>query len=239
MIMDLETLIGYLPTLLRGTMVTLQLVVFVVVLGFLIALPVALARNAAFAPLRWFAIGFIFVFRGAPVLVLLYLVYYGLPQFDWIRSSPAWTLLEQPYFCAIVALSLNSAGYAAAILAGAFRAVPQGEVEAALACGLSRAAVFRHVIVPHAARIALRSYGNEIVFVIKGTSVASLVTIIDLMRSANAIYYSTYDPFTPLIAAGVIYLAIVAVLTRAVWLLEAALSPELRVRRRGLMRKMA
>lgn len=228
MIIGLETLLAVLPDLLRGALITLQLVALVLVLGFLIALPVALARNAKAPPFRAFAAAFVFVFRGAPVLVLLYLIYYGLPQFAWVRQSAAWTLLREPYFCAVVALSLNSAGYAAEILAGAFRAVPRGEVEAALAVGMSRFHVFRSVIAPQAARLALRGYGNEIVFVIKGTAVVSMVTIIDLMGAANAIYFSTYDPFTPLLAAGVIYLAIVGVLTRAIGWLERAMWPELR-----------
>lgn len=228
MIMDLDTLLAALPELFAGALETLRLVAFVLVCGFLVALPVALARNSGIRPLRAFGIGFIFVFRGAPVLVLLYLIYYGLPQFDWIRHSAAWTLLREPYFCAVLALSLNSAGYAAEILAGAFKAVPPGEVEAAMAVGMSRFHVFRSVIAPHAARLALRGYSNEIVFVIKGTAVASMVTIIDLMGAANAIYFRTYDPFTPLIAAGVIYLVIVAALTRAVAWLERALRPELR-----------
>jgi His/Glu/Gln/Arg/opine family amino acid ABC transporter permease subunit len=227
-IMDLQTLLAVLPDLLDGTLVTLQLVAFVLLIGFVIALPVALARNAKLRPLRAFGVGFIFVFRGAPVLVVLYLVYYGLPQFAWIRNSAAWTLLKEPYVCAVVALSLNSAGYAAEILAGAFRAVPRGEVEAAMAVGMSRFHVFRSVTAPQAARLALRGYGNEIVFVIKGTAVVSMVTIIDLMGAANAVYFSTYDPFTPLLAAGVIYLAIVAALTRAVGWLERAMWPELR-----------
>jgi len=231
MIMDWDALLAALPELLSGALETLRLVAFVLVFGFLIALPVALARNATVQPLRAFGIGFIFVFRGAPVLVLLYLIYYGLPQFDLIRHSTAWVLLREPYFCAVLALSLNSAGYAAEILAGAFTAVPRGEVEAAMAVGMSRFHVFRSVIAPHAARLALRGYSNEIVFVIKGTAVASMVTIIDLMGAANAIYFRTYDPFTPLLAAGVVYLTIVAALTRAVACLERALRPELRAAR--------
>jgi polar amino acid transport system permease protein len=228
MIMDWDALLSAVPELLAGALETLRLVAFILVFGFLIALPVALARNAKTQPLRAFGAGFIFVFRGAPVLVLLYLIYYGLPQFDWIRHSAVWALLREPYFCAVVALSLNSAGYAAEILAGAFAAVPRGEVEAAMAVGMSRFHVFRSVVAPHAARLALRGYSNEIVFVIKGTAVASMVTIIDLMGAANAIYFRTYDPFTPLLAAGVIYLVIVAALTRAVAWLERALRPELR-----------
>jgi len=228
MIMDLATLLSVLPKLFDGTLVTLRLVAVVLIAGFLIALPVALARDSRYAAARAFAIAFIFVFRGAPALVLLYLVYYGLAQFAWIRQSAAWVFLREPYFCAVVALSLNSAGYAAEILAGAIRAVPRGQVEAAMAVGMPRFHVFRSVIAPHAARLALRGYGNEIVFVIKGTAVASMVTIIDLMGAANAVYFNTYDPFTPLLAAGAIYLVLVAALTRAIGWLERRMWPELR-----------
>lgn len=222
-----------LPVLLEGACRTLTLVGFTLVFGFLIALPVALARNSSAALPRWFAYGFVFVFRGAPLLVLLYLIYYGFPQFDWVRQSALWPLLREPYFCAVLALSLNSAGYATEILAGAFRAVPRGELEAATAAGFSRFDRFRYVVVPHAARIVLRAYGNEIVFVIKGTSVTSLVTIIELMGAARAIYFRTYDPFTPLLAAAAIYLALVFLLMRAIGAAEVALTPELRIARRA------
>ena len=225
-----ETFILSLPMLARGTLETLILFVCALIGGGLIAFPVALARNARTRSARWFGYGFIFVFRGAPLLVLLYLIYYGLPQFDILRHSPLWVLLREPYVCAILALSLNSAGYVAEILAGALRAVPHGEVEAGVAMGFGRLHLFRAVIMPHAARIALRAYGNEVVFLIKGTSAASMVTIIDLMASANAVYFNTYDPFTPLISAGGIYLLLIFALTRLVAIAERRLSPELRAR---------
>ena len=151
MIMSWDNFVLSLPSLLAGTVHTLSLVALALIFGFMVALPVALARNSRSPSLLWFAYGFIFVFRGAPLLVLLYLVYYGIPQFDWIRDSPAWTLLREPYVCAVLALSLNSAGYAAEIFAGAFRAVPRGEVEAAIAAGFSRLDRFRYIVAPHAA----------------------------------------------------------------------------------------
>jgi His/Glu/Gln/Arg/opine family amino acid ABC transporter permease subunit len=228
--LSLDTFLAGLPLLLQGTIETLKLFAMSLVCGGLIALPVALARNSRFLPARGFGYGFIFVFRGAPLLVLLYLVYYGLPQFDVLRHSPLWFLLSEPYVCAVLALSLNSAGYVAEILAGALRAVPRGEIEAGEAAGLGRVRLFRSIILPHAARIALRAYGNEVVFLIKGTSAASMVTIIDLMASANAVYFNTYDPFTPLISAGAIYLVLIFVLTRLVAVAERRLTPELRHR---------
>jgi His/Glu/Gln/Arg/opine family amino acid ABC transporter permease subunit len=230
---SLDTFLAGLPLLAQGTIETLKLFAMSLIGGGLIALPVALARNSRLAPARGFGYGFIFVFRGAPLLVLLYLIYYGLPQFDFLRHSALWILLSEPYVCAVLALSLNSAGYVAEILAGALRAVPRGEVEAGQVAGLSRLRLFRSIIMPHAARIALRAYGNEVVFLIKGTSAASMVTIIDLMASANSVYFNTYDPFTPLISAGVIYLMLIFVLTRLVAAAERRLSPELRLRPRA------
>jgi His/Glu/Gln/Arg/opine family amino acid ABC transporter permease subunit len=228
----LDTFLDGLPLLLQGTVKTFELFAMSLFGGALVALPVALARNSRLSAARWFGQGFIFVFRGAPLLVLLYLVYYGLPQFDWLRNSPAWFLLREPYVCAVIALSLNSAGYVAEILSGAMRAVPTGELEAARVAGLRRLQVFRSITLPHTARIALRSYGNEVVFLIKGTSAASLVTIIDLMGAANQVYFNTYDPFTPLLSAGLIYLGLVYLLTRLVAAAETRLAPELRVRSR-------
>jgi len=229
----LDTFLHGLPLLLEGTVKTLELFAMSLLGGALVALPVALARNSNLLPARWFGHGFIFVFRGAPLLVLLYLVYYGLPQFAWLRNSPAWFLLREPYVCAVIALSLNSAGYVAEILSGAMRAVPVGELEAARVAGLRRFQVFRSITLPHTARIALRSYGNEVVFLIKGTSAASLVTIIDLMGAANQVYFNTYDPFTPLLSAGLIYLGLVFLLTRLVAAAERRLAPELRVKARA------
>ena len=163
MLMDASTLIAYLPVLLAGAVTTLELTLFTLVGGFVIALPVALARNAQGSVTRWFAHGFVFFFRGAPLLVILYLVYYGLPQLPGIKETPIWFLIARPMPIAILALSLNSAGFLTEIIAGALRNVPAGEVEAARAFGLSRLQTFTRIIAPHAARLALRSYGNEAV----------------------------------------------------------------------------
>lgn len=234
MLMDAAAFRAMLPTLLDGLGTTLALTLCTIVAGMAVALPVALARNAEGRVARALGAAFVFFFRGPPLLVQLYLVYYGLPQFEWLRHSAAWTVLRDPFDCAVIALSLNSAGYVAEILAGALRNVPRGEVEAARVAGFSRAAAFRLVTLPHMARLALRAYGNEIVFVIKGTSVASLVTVIELMGAAQKVYFRTYDPFTPLLAAGAIYLALVFLVTRLVAFAERRLSPEYRLR--GLVR---
>lgn len=234
MLMDAAAFWAMLPTLFHGLLVTLALTACTIMIGMVVALPVALARNASHRVPHAVGTLFIFFFRGPPLLVQLYLVYYGLPQFDWLRQSIAWEVLKDPFACAIIALSLNSAGYVAEILAGALRNVPRGEVEAAVVAGFSRFDAFRLVTLPHMARIALRAYGNEIIFIIKGTSVASLVTVIDLMGAAQKVYFRTYDPFTPLLTAGAIYFALVFLVTRVIAWLEKRLSPEYRIR--GLAR---
>jgi His/Glu/Gln/Arg/opine family amino acid ABC transporter permease subunit len=229
MIMDLATALSYLPSLVDGAVSTLQLTLLTLVFGFLVAAPIALLRNARNGFARATAIGFVFFFRGTPLLALLFFIYYGAPDVPLIRDTWAWNLFSEPYPVAVLALSLNSAGYLTEILAGAIRGVPRGEVEAAEAAGFGRFETIRRIIVPNAARLALRSYGNEVVFVIKSTSVASLVTILELLGVAQKIYFNTFDPITPFLAAGAIYLAMVFLLLLGVRAAERRLVPELRV----------
>jgi His/Glu/Gln/Arg/opine family amino acid ABC transporter permease subunit len=220
-----------LPGLLEGAVRTIELTLLTLVFGLLIAVPVSLARNAANRLLRGFAVGFVFFFRGTPLLALLFMIYYGAPDVPLVRDGWAWSLFREPWFCAVLALSLNSAGYLTEILAGAVRNVPRGEVEAAIAAGYPQAEVLRRVIVPNAVRIALRGYGNEVVFVIKGTAVASLVTIIELLGAAQKVYFNTFDPITPFLAAGAIYLLLVLALLMVVRAAERRLTPQLRAAR--------
>ncbi|WP_375573109.1 ABC transporter permease subunit [Ahrensia marina] len=228
--MDFHTFLGYLPNLLDGARETAILTSFTLVCGLAIAVPVATCRLSRLWPLRTFALTFVLFFRGAPLLVLLFLVYFGLADIPLVRETWLWTFFRDAYFCAIFALSLNSAGYLSEVIAGAVRAVPRGEVEAATVAGLSRFDIARLVIVPNAVRLGLRNYGNEIIFVIKGTSIASLVTIVELTRAANNIYFRTFDPFTPLIAAGVIYFVAIWLLSRGIRSLERRLTPQLRMK---------
>ena len=221
--MSWDDLVEALPLFTEGALNTLWLTVATLVLGFVVALPVAFGRNARGALARWPATAFVFAFRGAPLLALLYLVYYGAPEVPLIRETWAWALFREPIPCAVTALSLNSAGYLAEVIAGALRSVPRGPVEAARALGLPRARVFRHVTAPLAVRLGLRAYGNEVVFVLKGTSVASLVTVTDVMAAANQTYFRTLDPYGPFLLAGTVYLAVVLVIGWAVRAGEARL----------------
>lgn len=225
MMLDWATLVQFLPVLARGALTTIEITVLVVFFGFWIALPVALARNSTSKAARLFAQSFIFFFRGAPILAVLFLLYYGLPQIPGIRESVLWHVIERPMPIAVLALSLNSAGFLAEIFAIALRNVPVGEIEAARAFGFSRAATFFRFTLPAAGRLALRSYGNELVFVLKGTAAVNFITITDLIGAANQVYFNTFDPFTPLLIAGAIYLVLALLIVTGVKRLERRLSP--------------
>ncbi|MCZ8036513.1 MAG: ABC transporter permease subunit [Novosphingobium sp.] len=220
MMMSWEEFAPFLPALAAGARMTVALTLATLLLGFAIALPVALCRKACSRPARAFATLFVFLFRGTPVLALMYMIYYGSPELAVVRQTPLWALFRDPVACAVLALSLNSAGYLTEVIAGALRSVPTGQIEAARALGLGRWRTFRFVEAPNALRIGLRSYGNEVVFVLKGTSAASLITVADVLAVARQIYDRTFDPLTPMLAAGALYLAFVAVLIGVVRLAE-------------------
>lgn len=229
MITDWEIFSDYIPLLIDGALVTITLFVLTLIIGFIIALPVALARNSDSRAAYVFGHGFIFFFRGAPLLAVLFLVYYGLPQVPGVKESFLWVLIREPFPVAVIALALNSAGFQAEIIAGALRNVPKGEIEAARAAGFPSWFVFWFVYAPHAVRIGIRSFGNEAVLIVKGTAIVSFITIRDLISAAHQVYFNTFDPITPLLAAAVLYLAIVYALTVVIRKVERSLDPKLRV----------
>jgi His/Glu/Gln/Arg/opine family amino acid ABC transporter permease subunit len=213
MMMEFATFKTYIPLLLTGAVNTLWLTLGTLLLGFVIAFPVALCRNSPSLWAQRFATGFVFVFRGTPLLALLFMVYYGGPEIKLIRETFLWVVFRDAVPCAILALSLNSAGFLVGVIAGALASVPKGQIEAGRSLGFSPWQVFSFVRMPNAIRTGIRSYGNEVIFVLKGTAVASMVTIADIMSAANQIYFNTFDPITPMLAAAALYLAIVLVLT--------------------------
>lgn len=205
--MDLSLPLEHWDLFARGVWVTLQLTFLALAIGFCIALPSALAlcRGSRWSPLIR---GYVYVFRGTPLIVQTYLIYYGLGQFDWIRDSALWPILREAWWCALIAFSLNSGAYATEILRGAIATTPQGEIEGGRALGLTEGQVTRLVLLPSALRRALPQYGNEIVFMLHGSVVASVITIQDILgagRTLNAKYYVAYEGF---ITAAVLYMAI-------------------------------
>ena len=212
--LNVELMWESVPDLIGGLVVTLELTVLSLIFGMLLALPLAALRTAR-NPFLWMpAYGYITFFRGTPLLVQIFLIYYGTGQFDWIKETPLWPLLREAYWCAILAFSLNTAGYTAEILRGAIQAVPRGEIEGALALGMSRWLVFRLISLPRAFRLALPAYGNEIILVIKSSSLASTITLLDITGVARTLVAHTYAPYEVFLVAGALYLVLVLATTR-------------------------
>lgn len=224
--MNVELMIDSVPALLEGLLVTLKLVAAALAVGLFIALPTALARVSRFALLRWLSLGYVFFFRGTPLLVQIFLIYYGLAQFEAVRDSFIWPVLRQPYWCALIAFSLNTAAYTAEVFRGGILSVPHGEVEAARAIGMSPATTFWRIVWPQALRQALPAYGNEIILLVKASSLASTVTLMDMTGVARSLASDTYMPIEIFAVAALIYLALTYLLSWLVVGLEVWLSPK-------------
>lgn len=194
-----------------GTVMTIQLVAASVFIGFFVALPTALMRVSANPLFNIPAYGFIFFFRGTPLLVQMFFIYYGLAQLEFIRESFLWPVFKEAYWCALIAFTLNTGAYSAEILRGAIQAVPAGEIEAARAIGMSKVLAYRRIILPRAFRIGLPAYGNEIILMIKGSALASTITLLDLTGMARTIIARTYTPVEIFLAAGVIYILLTVI----------------------------
>lgn len=218
--MNWQVIIDSLPQLAEGALLTIELIVISGLAGLALAVPIALGRVSNAWWMRAGPYAFIFFFRGTPLLVQIFLVYYGLSQFEFIRESFAWPILREAYWCAIIAFTLNTTAYTAEILRGAIQAVPVGEVEAAKVVGMGRWLRLRRVILPRAFRIGLPAYSNEVILMLKGSALASTITLLDLTGMARTIIARTYMPIELFLAAGAFYLVIAAVLLQGFRQLE-------------------
>ena len=223
--MNWELIWESLPKLLEGAGVTVQITLFSIAIGLLLAVPLALARLSSNKLLNWPATGFVFYFRGTPLLVQLFLIYYGSGQFRELFSDLGlWTYFRNAWFCAVLTLTLNTAAYSAEIFRGAIQAVPRGEIEAGKAFGMSGWLLFRRVTLPKAFRIALPAYGNEVVFLLQATSLVSAITVIDLTGAADLIRSKTFAVYEMYLTAAVLYLIMTYVLVYGFRLLERRLN---------------
>lgn len=226
--MDWNFLSETFVSLISAIPLTLSLAGLSILFGAVLALGLAMARLSGITALDGFARFYVFVFRGTPLLVQIFLIYYGLGQFPAVRHSILWPILRQPYWCAVLALTLNTAAYASEIIRGGLLSVPHGQIEAARACGMGRFMQFRRIIWPLAIRQALPGYGNEMISMVKATSLASIITLMEVTGVAAKLISETYRAIEVFIVAGAIYLAINFLLTRLIQLLEYWLSPHLR-----------
>ncbi|MGQ3046214.1 MAG: ABC transporter permease [Niveispirillum sp.] len=214
--MNIDMILSSLPALFAGAWVTVQLVVLSLSLGFVLALAVAFGRLSSNRVISGGTGVYVFLFRSTPLLVQIFLIYYGLGQFAGIRESFLWPVLREAYWCAIIALTLNTAAYTGEIMRGGIQAVPFGQIEAARALGMSRPLLYRRIVLPQALRTILPAYGNEMIQMVQATSLASAITLIELTGAARTIASRSFQPVEMFIIAGAIYLAMNFVIAQGV-----------------------
>ncbi|GHE21702.1 ABC transporter permease [Halomonas urumqiensis] len=192
----------------EGLTTTVQLVFLSLVIGLILAVPLAIGRGSKH---RWISLPIFFycyVFRGTPLLVQLYLIYYGVVFVEGIQETWLWVVLEKPFVPALIAFTLNTAAYTTEIFRGAIKSTARGEIEAARAYGMSQGLMLRRIVLPSAFRRALPAYGNEVIFMLHASAIASVVTIMDLTGAARFVYARYYAPFDAFLFVAAIYLCL-------------------------------
>ncbi len=204
--MDFTIMVTSLPKLLGAALVTLKLLSLSLFFGLFIGLLFAILRLNKNSLINKFAYGYSYVFRGTPLLVQIFIIYFGLGQIEYFRTTFLWTIFKEPYWCAIIAFALNTGAYTSEILRSAFETVKIGIVEAGKSLGISNKVIFYKIQIPLAIKQSLPAYGNEIILMMKGTSLASTVTLMDITGVAKYIISTTFKPIEVFIVAGSIYL---------------------------------
>ena len=226
--MQFEIMREAFPQLIQGIPETLLLVGISVGIGFIMAVVFAQMRLSKNAFLSRSAALYVYIFRSTPLLVQMYLIYYGSGQFrHFFQDLGVWQFFREPYFCAIAALTLNTGAYTTEIIRGGIQSVTWGEIEAGRAIGMSPWTLFKRIVFPVAIRQALPAYGNEVILMVKSSSLASTITILEVTGIAKKIISATYAPVEVFIIAGAIYLTINFLVTRIITLIERRLSPQL------------
>ncbi len=218
--MDLELMINSFPKLLSAAVITLKLLSVSLIIGLFIGLFFAILRLKKNILINRFAYGYSYVFRGTPLLVQIFIIYFGLGQIEYLRSTVLWVILKEPYWCAIIAFALNTGAYTSEILRSAFQTIKPGIIEAGKSLGISNKVIFYKIQIPIAIRQSLPAYGNEIILMMKGTSLASTVTIMDLTGVAKYIISTTFKPIEVFIVAGGIYLFMTFIIHNVIKFLE-------------------
>jgi polar amino acid transport system permease protein len=228
--MNLDLLARYGPRMVDGLIVTVELSALAFLLGAVIAVPAALARLSSSRLLRAISLGYVYFFRGTPLLAQLFLVYYGSGQFrPFLESIGLWWLFRDAFLCCVLTFSLNTGAYEAESLRGAIKAVPLGQWEAAMSLGLPPGLVFRKIILPQALIVALRPLGNDLILTIKGSALAAVVTVFDLMGATRLAFARSFD-ISVYFWAAVLYLLLVETVRRLWETIEVRLTRHLAMR---------
>ena len=218
--MDFDLMLTSFPKLLGATVVTLKLLSVSLFFGLIIGLLFAILRLNKNVFINKFSYAYSYLFRGTPLLVQIFIIYFGLGQIEYLRSTFLWAILKEPYWCAIIAFTLNTGAYTSEILRSAFQTIKPGIIEAGKSLGIPNKIIFYKIQIPIAIRQSLPAYGNEIILMMKGTSLASTVTLMDLTGVAKYIISTTFKPVEIFIVAGGIYLFITFIIHNLIRILE-------------------
>ena len=216
----MDLMIESLPRLLNATILTIELTLLSLFFGIFVGVFFAILRTSNKKVLSLFSYYYSYVFRGTPLLVQIFIIYFGLAQIEWIRESFLWIFLKEPYSCAILAFTLNTGAYSSEIFRSAFETINKGVLEAAKGLGLNTIHTFFRIQLPLAIRQSLPAYGNEMILMLKGTSLASTVTLLDLTGVAKHIISTTFRPIEVFIVAGSIYLLMTFIIHNFIKYLE-------------------
>ena len=217
-------LFQYWPQFFSGMLVTIKLMVTALSSGLLLVLILTILAESGLMLLKLSVNALVFVIRGTPLLVQIFIIYYGSGQFYWLRETILWSVLKRPFCCAVIALAFNTSAYTYVLLQGAIRSVPRGEIEAAHALGLSMWQIYRRIIIPRAIRIVSPAYSNEVIMVLKGTSLVGTITIMDIMGITRHLIAMTYDVIPLFLLAGIIYFILNALIMGVFYFLEKRLA---------------
>ncbi len=221
--MELDFILEHTPRLLRAAKLTIELTILSLFFGIFVGIFFAVLRTSKNKILFFISYYYSYILRGTPLLVQIFIIYFGLAQLEWVRESFLWVFLKEPYSCAILAFTLNTGAYSSEIFRSAFETINKGIVEAAEGLGLNKMHTFFKIKIPLAFKQSLPAYGNEMILMLKGTSLASTVTLLDLTGVAKHIISTTFRPVEVFIVAGSIYLLMTFIIHNLIKILEKKL----------------
>mgnify|MGYP001292387613 CR=1 FL=1 len=223
--MDLDFMFEHLPRLIKATKLTIQLTLLSLFFGIFVGIFFAILRTSKNKIFYYISYYYSYILRGTPLLVQIFIIYFGLGQVEWIRESFLWIFLKEPYSCAILAFTLNTGAYSSEIFRSAFQTINKGIIDASKGLGLNKMSTFIKIKLPIAIRQSLPAYGNEIILMIKGSALASTITLLDLTGVARVIVARTFAPYELFLMAAVMYLVLILIIVRVLkhveWRLNA------------------
>ena len=192
--------------ILKGLSTSLEIILLSLMFGLMFSIVIVIMRLSKNMLLNTFSRSFIFIIRGTPLLVQIYFIYYGLAQFPAVRDSIVWIVLKEPFWCGVLALTINTAAYTSEIIRSGLNSIIKGQIESATAFGMTKFMAFKRILLPQAIRQSIPAYSNEIILMIKASSLVSIITIMEMTGIARKIISKTFAPIEVFIAAGIIYL---------------------------------